>query len=108
MPPAEVANRQKGARERESSWSRLKGISSLIHLQVLAGDGVEEDALAAVGLDLLDSRRGEGVRLDSEPLGRQLDGFPVLVVAPDHLDELLATHDAGALLDLELGHVSPM
>ena len=69
-----------------SSSSSLLWKRALVHVQVLASDGVEQHALAAIGLDLLDSRGREGVRLDSQALGRQLDRLAVLVVAADHLD----------------------
>jgi hypothetical protein len=57
----------------------------LIHLELLVGHRVQEHALAAKALDLLHCRRRERVGLDSETLGRQLDGFPVLISAPDDL-----------------------
>ena len=47
-------------------------------LKGLASDGVEENALSAVGLDLLDSRCGEGVRLDGEALSKERESTPCL------------------------------
>ena len=86
---------QVGTKTNRSETKHVAGASScssqlwkraLVHVQVLASDGVEQHALAAIGLDLLDSRGREGVRLDSQALGRQLDRLAVLVVAADHLD----------------------
>jgi len=60
-------------------------LTELIHLEILASDGVEQHALAAVGLNLLDCRGSEGVRLDCQALGAELDRLAILVVAADHL-----------------------